>query len=125
MGKFFYSTAVSSFEIDDRTLAHLRIVMMNKLRRSESFMFNLETNDGAGTRSFWINPAIPIQFQFFGGRTPRINRAWVEELMVTASGPKGLWITPEPAEPMIEAAPSPVTVPARRTTHSSARAVSR
>jgi len=125
MGKFFYSTAVSSFEIDDRTLAHLRIVMMNKLRRSESFMFNLETNDGGGTRSFWINPAIPIQFQFFGGRTPRINRAWVEELMVTASGPKGLWITPEPAEPMMEAPASPVTVPTRRTTHTSARAVSR
>jgi hypothetical protein len=103
MGKFFYGAAVSSFDIDDRTLAHLRIVMMNKLRRSESFMFHLVLSDGGGARSFWINPAIPIQFHFFGGRSPRINRAWVEELMDGASGPKGLRITPEPPEPVVEA----------------------
>lgn len=105
MGKFFYGAAVNSFDIDDRTLAHLRIVMMNKLRRSESFMFHLALSDGGGSRSFWINPAIPIQFHFFGGRTPRINRVWVEELMDAASGPKGLGITPEPPDPMMETPP--------------------
>jgi hypothetical protein len=103
MGKFFYGAAVNSFDIDDRALAHVRIVMMNKLRRSESFMFHLVLSDGGGARSFWINPAIPIQFQFFGGRSPRINRAWVEEMMDAASGPKGLGITPEPPEPTMEA----------------------
>lgn len=99
MGKFIYDTAASSFEVDDRTLAHLRIVMMNKLRRSESFMFDLVMSDGSGSRSFWISPAVSIQFQFFGSRNPRINRAWIEELMVSASGPRGLVITPEPEEP--------------------------
>jgi hypothetical protein len=104
VGKFIYGTAANSFEIDDRTLAHLRVVTMNKLRRSESFMFDLPMSDGSGSRSFWINPAIPIQFQFFGGRSPRINRAWVEELMAAASGPRGLVITPEPIEHAIEVA---------------------
>jgi hypothetical protein len=104
VGKFIYGTAGNSFEIDDRTLAHLRVVMMNKLRRSESFMFELTMNDGSGRRSFWVSPAIPIQFHFHGSRAPRLNRAWVEELMTAASGPAGLGILPEPAEPIAEKA---------------------
>ena len=104
MGKFIYGIATNSFEIDDRALTHLRIVIMNKLRRSESFMLDLTMSDGSGHRSFWINSAVPIQFQFFGSRAPRINRLWVEELMAAASGPHGLRITPEPLEEMIEVA---------------------
>src|SRR6188474_830967 len=65
VGKFIYGMATNSFEIDDRTLTHLRIVIMNKLRRSESFMLDLTMSDGSGHRSFWINRAVPIQFQFF------------------------------------------------------------
>jgi len=98
MGRFIYDTSGNSIDIDDRTLAHLRIVMMNKLRRSEPFMFDVEVGDGSGRRSFWIAPAVPLQFHFFGSRPPRINRAWVEELMLAASGPGGLTILPEPAD---------------------------
>ncbi len=98
MGRFIYDFAGSSVEIDDRTLAHLRIVIMNKLRRSESFMFDVEPGDGSGRRSFWVSPSVPIQFHFFGSRPPRINREWVEELMMVAGGAHGLSIVPEPAE---------------------------
>ncbi|MCC2033707.1 DUF7882 family protein [Microbacterium allomyrinae] len=98
MGRFIYDTTGSSVDIDDRTLAHLRIVVMNKLRRSEPFMFDIEIGDGSGRRSFWIHPAVPLQFHFFGSRQPRINRAWIEELMQAASGPSGLTILPEPTE---------------------------
>jgi len=98
MGRFIYDTAANAVDIDDRTLAHLRIVMMNKLRRSEPFMFDVEVGDGSGRRSFWIHPSVPLQFHFFGGRSPRINRLWVEDLMQTASGPNGLSIGPEPSE---------------------------
>lgn len=98
MGRFIYDTMANSVDIDDRTLAHLRIVVMNKLRRSEPFMFDVEIGDGSGRRTFWMHPSVPMQFHFFGGRNPRINRAWVEELMQVASGPHGLTITPEPEE---------------------------
>jgi hypothetical protein len=98
MGRFIYDTMANSVEIDDRTLAHLRIVVMNKLRRSEAFMFDVEIGDGSGRRSFWIHPSVPLQFHFFGSRNPRINRQWVEDLMQSASGPNGLSIVPEPAE---------------------------
>ena len=98
MGRFIYDNSGNSIDIEDRVLAHLRIVIMNKLRRSESFMFDVEVADGSGRRSFWLSPSVPIQFHFFGGRQPRINREWVEELMALASGPHGLSIVPEPAE---------------------------
>ncbi|WP_194397368.1 ATP-dependent DNA ligase [Microbacterium atlanticum] len=98
MGRFIYDTNANAVDIEDRTLAHLRIVMMNKLRRSEPFMFDVEIGDGSGRRSFWIHPSVPLQFHFFGGRQPRINRRWVEELMRTASGPNGLHVVPEPEE---------------------------
>ncbi|WP_438353870.1 DUF7882 family protein [Microbacterium sp. CJ88] len=99
MGRFIYDTVANAVDIDDRTLAHLRIVVMNKLRRSESFMFDVEVGDGSGRRSFWIHPSVPLQFHFFGSRQPRINRLWVEELMQVASGPNGLAIVPEPESP--------------------------
>ena len=98
MGRFIYDTMANSVDIDDRTLAHLRIVVMNKLRRTEAFMFDVEVGDGSGRRSFWMHPSVPIQFHFFGSRSPRINRAWVEDVMQAASGPNGLTITPEPSE---------------------------
>ncbi|KJL36701.1 hypothetical protein RR49_01452 [Microbacterium ginsengisoli] len=98
MGRFIYDTIGNSVEIEDRTLAHLRIVVMNKLRRAEPFMFDVEMGHGSGRRSFWVHPSVPLQFHFFGSRQPRINRAWVEDLMAAASGPNGLTITPEPAE---------------------------
>ena len=98
MGRFIYDTVANAVDIDDRTLAHLRIVVMNKLRRSESFMFDVEVGDGSGRRSFWMHPSVPIQVQFYGSRQPRINRVWVEDLMLAASGPNGLSITPEPSE---------------------------
>ena len=98
MGRFIYDTSGTSVDIDDRTLAHLRIVMMNKLRRSEPFMFDVEIGDGSGRRSFWIHPAVPLQFHFFGSRQPRINRLWIEDLMLAASGPSGLSIVPEPTD---------------------------
>lgn len=98
MGRFVYGTTGSSVDIDDRVLAHLRIVVMNKLRRGEPFMFDVEMGEGQGRRSFWVHPSVALQFHFYGSRPPRINRAWVEALMLAASGPNGLSVLPEPTE---------------------------
>ena len=98
MGSFIYDTLANSVDIDDRTLAHLRFVVMNKLRRSEPFMFDVEMRDGSGRRTFWINPSVGMQFRFYAKRLPSINRVWVEQLMQAASGPNGLTLLPEPTE---------------------------
>jgi hypothetical protein len=96
VGKLVYNAAGHSFDIEDRTLSHLRLVFMNKLRRGEPFLFQFAPGDGSGSRSLWIHPSIPLVFHFYGSRPPAINRRWVDELMQEAGGPNGLTILPEP-----------------------------
>jgi len=103
MGKFIYGSGATSVDVDDRALAHIRLALTTKLRRGESCMFDLELGAGLGRKTFWVHPGVPLQFHFFGSRIPRINRAWVEELIVAASSPGGLWLVPEPKEPSGEA----------------------
>lgn len=98
VGRLVYGAMAQSFDIDDRALAHLRIVLSNKMRRAEPFFLHLPTSDGSGHRSVWIHPAVPMTLHFFGSRTPTINRHWVDALMDDASGPHGLALGPEPAE---------------------------
>ncbi len=107
MGRFIYDSRADSVDIDDRVLAHLRLAMMNKLRRSEPFMFEVEIGDGSGRRTFWIHPAVPLQFHFFGARQAHINRAWVEDMIRAASGPYGLTLVPEPTEGVNDGANTP------------------
>ncbi|WP_443677221.1 MULTISPECIES: DUF7882 family protein [Microbacterium] len=95
MGLFIYGT-MPSIPLEDRILAHLRIVAMNKLRRSEPFMLDLDTGEVAARRALWIHPAVPLQFHFHGSREPRINRDWIEELMRAANSAHGLSLLPEP-----------------------------
>ncbi|WP_104080903.1 ATP-dependent DNA ligase [Cryobacterium sp. Y11] len=100
MGKFIYGTPSSSIECDDRVLAHLKVVVLAKMSRGESSTFSWEYSAAAGSghSSIWIHPTIPLQFDFFGSKEPRLNRAWVEELVHLSNTPAGLRVTPQPTE---------------------------
>ena len=99
MGRLVYGTKGNSIEMDDRTLAHLRLVVMTKLRRAECFMLDVPLADGRGShRSVWLHPSVPLVFHFYGNRQPRINRTWAEQMVQAAGGPDGLTIGPEPEE---------------------------
>jgi hypothetical protein len=100
MGQFIYGNPSVAVDFDDRVLAHLKVVVLAKVRRAESFTFSWEFSAAAGSghSSVWIHPAIPLQFNFLGNREPRLNRVWVEELMHLANTPAGLRLTPEPPE---------------------------
>lgn len=95
MGKLVYGSGNRSFDIEDRALAHLRVVFMNKLRRGEPFMFH--HSEPHVSCSVWMHPSVPLVFQFHGSRQPTMNREWVEALMQEASSPNGLRLLPEPA----------------------------
>ncbi len=82
-------------EFDDRTLAHLQVVIVNKLRRQESFSFTW--TDERRTVTVWMSPSTPLEFTFRGNRSPQLNRAWVEELALVAGSSTGLTLVPEPA----------------------------
>lgn len=99
MGKFVYEGS-QKVEIEDRALLHLQLVMTAKLRRGEPFVFSWkdDASTGGGRTTVWIHGAASMVFKFYGGRTPNINRSWVDALAFTANSPSGLYLTPEPAE---------------------------
>jgi hypothetical protein len=101
VGQFIYGNPSVAVDFDDRVLAHLKVVILSKVRRGESFTFSWEyqASQGSGHSSIWIHPTIPLQFNFLGGKEPRLNRAWVEDLVRLSNTPGGLRVTPEPAEP--------------------------
>jgi hypothetical protein len=86
-------------EFDDRALVHLQLVIGSKLRRGESFFlsWNDPVSVGGGRSSVWLHPAIPLFFTYDGGKTPSINRAWVEVLIASANSGHGLLLSAEPA----------------------------
>jgi hypothetical protein len=94
VGRLLYGTPPVAFELDDRTLAHVEIVIIAKLRRSESFAFSLPGKGDART-SIWISPANDLQFEYAKG-TQEVNRAWLEALIESANSPQGLRIGTEP-----------------------------
>jgi hypothetical protein len=100
MGQFIYGNSSVAVDFDDRVLAHLKVVVLAKVRRGESFSFSWEFTAAAGSghSTIWIHPTIPLQFNFLGNREPRLNRAWVDELVHLANTPAGLHLTPEPPE---------------------------
>jgi hypothetical protein len=100
MGRLIYNSSQRELEIDDRTLAHLRVAILNKLRRSESFAFTWEhgVENGSGRTTLWLHESIPLQFVFSGNRAPRMNRNWVEALLLQANSTAGLQLVPEPEE---------------------------
>jgi hypothetical protein len=91
VGKLSYNG--QPFTIEDRTLAHVRVVVMNKLRRGEGFMLQVPSEHAAGKHSLWIGPAMPLSFQFYGGRSPGLDHGLVEEMMSEANGADGLDIS--------------------------------
>jgi hypothetical protein len=97
VGQLIYGSTGATVEIDDRTLAHLKVVMITKLRRGEGFAFSWEEDvkDGSGRSTIWVHPAVSLQFKFFGTRQPSMNKLWLEELMSSANSGGGLHVLPE------------------------------
>ncbi|WP_173922736.1 ATP-dependent DNA ligase [Agromyces sp. Marseille-P2726] len=100
MGKLIYNSSSRELEIDDRTLAHLRVAILNKLRRSESFSLTWEhgVEQGSGRTTIWLHESIPLQFVFSGNRPPTLNRLWIEQMLLAANSTSGLQFVPEPTE---------------------------
>lgn len=99
MGKLLYAGGTASIEIDDRPLAHIRTVILAKLRRNESLAFTWESGayGHPGKSTIWIHPAMPLQFDFYGSREVMLNRRWLDEMMATANSHAGLYVSAEPS----------------------------
>lgn len=93
MGEFVYD-ASRPIEVEDRALAHLQVVIIDKLRRGEHFAVSLF--DGKRLSMMWVGPSTPLQFIYRGSRVERLNRAWIESLATEAGFSGVLALRPEP-----------------------------
>lgn len=97
MGRFNYDGNVK-VDFDDRLLAHLQVVITQKLRRGEPFPFTWrnEPSLGDGRTTVWLHPNASLVYKFNGSRQPALNRAWLEALTHAANSTAGLHVVPEP-----------------------------
>jgi len=93
VGQLHYGSPPSIFDIPDRDLTHIEIVVLAKLRRNEPFAMSVELEEG-GRASLWISVNSDLQF-IFGPGSHSINREWLEQLIDSANTTSGMRITPE------------------------------
>ncbi|HEV7183819.1 MAG: hypothetical protein ABI130_09625 [Leifsonia sp.] len=86
-----------NFELDDRVLIHLQIVISTKLRRRENFFLSwpMPVERGSGRHAIWMDNGVPIHFYYSGSRAISINREWIESMIVSAGRAAGLVLTDE------------------------------
>lgn len=92
MGALLYDGA--RVEFDDRTLAHLQIVIVSRIRRRESVLIGWHDAfaDGDGRTAMWISAALPVRFEFTASKLPEIDRAWVDRLNEGVASRTGLMV---------------------------------
>ncbi|BDZ47423.1 hypothetical protein [Naasia aerilata] len=112
MGYLIYGVA-PAIEIEDRVLRHLQLVIIQKLRRNESFAFNWDQEPQVGVGaghggpidleeashgSIWISQHSLLYFRYSGKRENHYNPTWLEAMMQATYRTEGLSVVPEPAE---------------------------
>ncbi|WP_066039407.1 DUF7882 family protein [Herbiconiux solani] len=99
MGLLLYANDDQGVEFDDRTLAHLKLVIIGKLRRQESFALSWARSQasGSGRETIWLSPSIPLRFWIDNAEAGPLNRAWLD--LLAQSAERGdLRVTAEPVE---------------------------
>jgi len=94
MGQLFYGYTDQPIDIPDRLLAHLKVVMATKLRRSESFTLSWCHHDDEpeGRSTIWLHSAIPLRFVFASAESEQLDAALLQELVKAANSSGGLTI---------------------------------
>lgn len=97
MGTIFYGGTASPIHVDDRVLAHLKVVITTKLRRGESLTLSWPNPDGqvAGVSTIWLNPAVPLMFVFAGPDHPELDKRYLVELANSANSTGGIHLCAE------------------------------
>jgi hypothetical protein len=92
MGTMYYGGSAMPIRIADRALAHLKVVVATKLRRSESFTVSWQHADDEppGRSTLWVHPSIALRVVVEDPQPPQLNRAWIEELAKSANATGGI-----------------------------------
>ena len=97
MGTIYYGGSATPIHIDDRALAHLKVVIATKLRRNESFTVSWRHPDDQprGRSTLWLHPSIPLRFVFDDPEPTELSREWIEELANSANSSGGILLVAE------------------------------
>ena len=110
MAKLFYGTTTEPIRIDDRILAHVKVVAATKLRRGESFTLSWVhgADEPAGRSTIWLQPAIPLRFVFDSEQPETLDQDLLKRMANDANSSRGLSldIALEVAPASSQAAPS-------------------
>jgi len=98
MGTFSYGSPARVQNFDDRTLLHLQLVILAKLRRGERFAFRAGAPDEFPHSVYWMSPDVPLYFEYTDSSRPAINVEWIKALTASTFQPDGLRIVPEPID---------------------------
>lgn len=95
MGKLVYGVKV--YELSDRLLAHLQVVVSTKLRRGENFFVSWRnpSDRGSGRQAIWVDNGLHLAFEYDGASFPKVSREWIEALSASAATGMGLQLTDE------------------------------
>ncbi|MFJ4159131.1 hypothetical protein [Microbacterium testaceum] len=98
MGTLYYGDVATPIDIEDRALAHVKVVIATKLRRGESFTLSWTHGPGqeVGRSTVWLHPSIPLRFVFDEPEPALLSRAWIEALATSANSSGGLLLVDEP-----------------------------
>jgi hypothetical protein len=84
-------------EFEDRLLAHLQFVIIQRFRFQERFAMSWidGVESGSGRSSIWLHPEGHLFFRFAGSRMPELNPEWIRQLTESAQSSRGLIVTTE------------------------------
>ncbi|WP_193596880.1 hypothetical protein [Microbacterium sp. YJN-G] len=97
MGQLFYGNNPEPIIIEDRALAHLKVVVATKLRRNESFTLSWRhpADDAPGRTTLWLHPSIPLRFIFEHPEPPELSAQWITRMAQSASTSGGITLLEE------------------------------
>lgn len=92
MGTPYYGAARTPIKMDDRVLAHVKVLVVSKLRRNEPFLLSWveSAENGHGRASVWIHAGADLVFRFDGSRQADLDKELLDSMSSEALGPTGL-----------------------------------
>lgn len=107
MGTIYYGGSATPIHIDDRALAHLKVVVATKLRRGESFTVSWTHPDDQprGRTTIWLHPSIPLRFVLDEPDSEPLSREWIESLASSANSSGGISLVAENIENEADSTP--------------------
>ncbi|MDQ0644302.1 DUF7882 family protein [Microbacterium murale] len=97
MGMLYYGGSADPIPVEDRALAHLKVVIATKLRRNESFTLSWRhpETEHPGRSTIWLHPSIPLRFVFDEPEPPALSAEWITTMANSANSSGGITLVPE------------------------------